>query len=184
MSAKKQTPLVEWARRILQGKIKACSLLCWDQSFNFLFVNREINCFTIESDFTLVKDCIVTSLSVAQLAELCPWLARQQLPCIIPSFFPNYIFHSHRASYYPNFKNLNDLHLPSERNGVFISRQTLGALMWYPVFPWGLWLSGPWASLHLNLEWDHWVHVKENHLNSGCSSHAQYFSQLWRPEII
>lgn len=171
-------------RRILQGKIKTCSLLCWDASVNLLFVNWEINCSTMESDFKLVKDCVVTSLSVAQLAELCPWLARQRLPCIIPSFLPKYIFHLHRASYYPCFKNLNDLHLSSERTGVFVSRQALGALMPCPVFPWGLWFSGSWASLHLKLDWDHWGHVKVNHLNFGYSSIAHYFSQVWGPEIF
>lgn len=39
MSAKKQTPLVEQVTRTLQGKIKSCSLLCWDLSVNLLFVN-------------------------------------------------------------------------------------------------------------------------------------------------
>lgn len=88
MSAKKQTPLVEWVRQILQGKIKVCSLLCQDLSVNLSFVNWEINCSTMESDFKLVKYCVVTLLSVAQLEILCPWLARQQLSCIIPSFPP------------------------------------------------------------------------------------------------
>lgn len=49
----------------------------------------------MESDFKLVKDCVVTSLSVAQLAEQCPWSARQQLLYIIPPQLHFFILTQH-----------------------------------------------------------------------------------------
>lgn len=182
LSANKQTHLAEWVSGILQGKIKTGSFLCWDPSANLLFVKWEINCFAIESDFKLVKDCVVTSLSLVQLADLCMWLARQQLPCISPPSSP-VTFFILTESCYPVKNWIIYIHHQKKLKSSLPDRPWVASWQ-IPVFSWGLHFSGPWASLHLKHNWDHWVHVKLNNPNFGCSSLARYFSQLWRPEII